>query len=43
MAKTFEVEVRIDGILYGKGIGNSKKKAEQEAAKEALEKRAKNA
>ena len=41
--KTFEVEVRIDGILYGKGIGNSKKKAEQEAAKEALEKRAKNA
>lgn len=41
--KTFEVEVRIDGILYGKGIGNSKKKAEQEAAKEALEKRARNA
>lgn len=41
--KTFEVEVRIDGILYGKGIGNSKKKAEQEAAREALEKRARNA
>ena len=41
--KTFEVEVRIDGILYGTGIGNSKKKAEQEAARVALEKRAKNA
>ena len=41
--RTFEVEVRIDGILYGTGIGNSKKKAEQEAAREALEKSAKNA
>ncbi len=41
--RTFEVEVRIDGILYGTGVGNSKKKAEQEAAKEALEKSAKNA
>ena len=40
--RTFEVEVRIDGILYGTGVGNSKKKAEQEAAKEALEKSAKN-
>lgn len=41
--RTFEVEVRIDGILYGTGIGNSKKKAEQEAAREALEKSARNA
>lgn len=41
--RTFEVEVRIDGILYGTGVGNSKKKAEQEAAKEALEKSARNA
>lgn len=36
--KTFTVEVVIDGIVYGKGIGGSKKEAEQEAAKEALEK-----
>ena len=36
--KTFTVEVRVDDILFGKGIGSSKKDAEQEAAKEALEK-----
>lgn len=36
--KTFTVEVVIDDIVYGKGIGGSKKEAEQEAAKEALEK-----
>lgn len=41
--KTFEVEVRIDGILYGRGTGNSKKKAEQEAARQALLKGVKNA
>ena len=36
--KSFTVEVIIDEIVYGTGIGNSKKEAEQEAAKEALEK-----
>lgn len=36
--KTFTVEVRVDNIVYGTGIGNSKKEAEQEAAKEALNK-----
>ena len=30
--------VKIDNIVYGTGIGNSKKEAEQEAAKSALEK-----
>ena len=36
--KTFTVEVDIDGIVYGVGTGQSKKEAEQEAAKEALNK-----
>lgn len=36
--KTFTVEVIIDDIVYGVGIGPSKKEAEQEAAKEALNK-----
>ena len=36
--KTFEIEVRINGILYGKGVAKSKKEAEQMAAKDALEK-----
>ena len=36
--RVFTVEVRIDDIVYGRGVGNSKKEAEQEAAKEALEK-----
>lgn len=35
---TFVVEVMLDGIALGKGIGHSKKKAEQAAAKEAFEK-----
>lgn len=39
--KTFEFEVRIDGIIYGRGAGKSKKEAEQQAAKNALEKVAK--
>jgi len=38
--KFFEVEVRIDGITYGKGKGRSKKEAEQSAAKEAIKKQA---
>ena len=36
--KRFTIEVMIDGIVYGSGIGTSKKEAEQEAAREALEK-----
>lgn len=36
--KIFTVEVDIDGIVYGIGTGQSKKEAEQEAAKEALNK-----
>ena len=39
--KSFEVIVKIDGIVYGKGFGRSKKEAEQNAAKNAYEKRAK--
>ena len=39
--KTFEVEVMIDGIVYGKGIGKSKKEAEQKAAFDAYKKSAK--
>ena len=36
--KQFTFEVIIDGIVYGRGTGNSKKSAEQEAAKNALSK-----
>ena len=36
--KRFTVEVKIDNIVYGVGIGTSKKEAEQEAAKKALDK-----
>ncbi len=36
--KTFTVIVKVDDIVYGKGIAPSKKEAEQEAAKNALEK-----
>ncbi len=36
--KSFTVEVKVDDIVYGVGIGTSKKEAEQEAAKEALNK-----
>ncbi len=35
--KTFEVELWIKGKTYGRGTGRSKKEAEQEAAKQALE------
>ena len=38
--KEFEVEVIIDGLVYGKAKGSSKKEAEQNAAKEAYMKRA---
>ena len=36
--KEFTIQVKIDDIIYGKGVGNSKKDAEQEAAKDALNK-----
>lgn len=36
--RRFEMAVFIDKMMFGKGIGNSKKRAEQAAAKEALEK-----
>ena len=36
--KTFEVIVKIDDIIYGRGKAHSKKEAEQLAAKSALEK-----
>lgn len=38
--KKFEVEVRIDGMVYGMGIGKSKKEAEQQAAYDAVKKSA---
>lgn len=34
----FEVEVLIDGLVFGKGKGSSKKQAQKNAAKDALEK-----
>lgn len=34
----FEIAVKVDGIVMGRGKGNSKKKAEQAAAKDALDK-----
>ncbi|CAM3092499.1 ribonuclease III [Streptobacillus ratti] len=36
--KTFEIEVRVEERLYGKGIAKSKKMAEKIAAKQAIEK-----
>jgi ribonuclease-3 len=36
-AKTFEVVITINGRPYGRGQGQSKKKAEQQAAEEALQ------
>ena len=39
--KTFEVEVIVDGMIFGKGIGKSKKEAEQKAAHDAIKKQAK--
>lgn len=35
--KTFEVEARVNGNIIGRGQGRSKRKAEQAAAKDALE------
>ena len=39
--KTFTCHAIVDGIIYGKGVGSSKKMAEQNAAKNALDKQAK--
>ncbi len=39
--KLFEAVVYVDGLIYGEGVGKTKKEAEQKAAKEALLKRAK--
>ena len=36
--KTFTMDVLIDGIRYGTGVGKSKKQAEQNAAKDAIKK-----
>ena len=36
--KTFEVVVKIDDMIYGKGVAGSKKEAEQVAAEDALKK-----
>lgn len=38
--KEFEVNVVVENIIYGKGIGKTKKEAEQNAAKDALNKMA---
>lgn len=38
--KKFEVEVKIDGMIYGVGAGKSKKEAEQNAALDAIHKSA---
>ena len=38
-ARVFTVQVTFDGIVLGVGSGPTKKKAEQEAARVALEKR----
>ncbi len=37
-AKTFDIIVKIDDIVYGEGVAHSKKEAEQLAAKSALKK-----
>ncbi len=36
--KEFSVEVKVDDMIYGKGMGRSKKEAEQNAAKDAYNK-----
>ncbi len=40
--RTFTIEAVVDGIVYGVGVGSSKKEAEQNAACEALNKMASN-
>ena len=36
--KTFKVQVLVDDIVFGTGVGKSKKDAEQKAAKDAIKK-----
>ena len=36
-AKEFQCEVRLNGTVVGQGSGSSKKRAEQEAARSAME------
>ena len=36
--KTFEVDVIVDGMRFGHGVGKSKKEAEQNAASDAIKK-----
>ncbi|MDD4387534.1 MAG: ribonuclease III [Clostridia bacterium] len=38
--RTYEIEVMINDIVYGKGVGKSKKEAEQNAAHDAIKKKA---
>ena len=38
--KEFEVNVIVENIVYGTGVGKTKKEAEQNAAKDALDKKA---
>ena len=38
---SFDVVVKVDGLVFGKGSGHSKKEAQKAAAKDALEKMAK--
>ena len=38
--KRFKVNVLVDGIVFGTGIGKSKKEAEQASAKDAIKKAA---
>ena len=40
--KIYTIEVRIDGMIFGRGTGRSKKEAEQQAAFDAYKKCAKN-
>ena len=39
--RIFTIEVKVDDIVYGRGVASSKKEAEQEAAHDALNKLAK--
>lgn len=39
--KRFKIEVKIEGMTYGTGVGKSKKEAEQKAALDAIKKSAK--
>lgn len=39
-SKVFEIVVKVDGIALGKGIGSTKKQAEQNAAQDAIKKKA---